>query len=157
MLLFSESFHYTDAQESLKKATSFSSKYILIFDYFRKSDSQNGQRISYDQFKHLLSHTSSFKVLHDEDVTEKIAPTFFVIDEISNLYVKPFVGQVIDGYKKSNPFYSFILSKIVNRMQKYSSKPSARYSSFTENSEYRLILHTLNAHLQMRPLSYPTT
>jgi SAM-dependent methyltransferase len=142
MLLFAESFHYIDARKSLENAANYASKYVIIFDYFRRTDSNHGKRISYDQFLLLLreSFASEFEILHDEDVTQFIIPTFYVIDEISNNSVKPFIKKAASSFKTEHPYYSFILSRLVNRLHRYAKKPSNRHQSFSENNQYRLIL-----------------
>lgn len=142
MLLFAESFHYIHADVALEKGINYAKKYILIFDYYRKKDSKNYQRISYNQFSKLLidSFGDSYEVIRDEDVTQYIAPTFFVLDEISNNDLKPFLNTTVSQFKQENPIYGFLFRMFLNKITRFSNKKSNRYEDFVSNNEYRIVL-----------------
>lgn len=141
-LIFAESFHYLYADIALKKGIEYSKKYILIFDYYRKKDSKNYQRISYDQFLNLLktSFGGSYEIIYDEDVTNHIIPTFFVLDKVSNNYLKPFLITTASRFKKEHPVYSFLLNIFIKKITRFGNKKSNRYETFAANNEYRLTL-----------------
>ncbi len=141
-LIFAESFHYLHADIVLEKGIECSKKYILIFDYFRKRDSENYQRISYSQFLKLLneSFSDSYEILYDEDVTNHILPTFLVIDKISNDYFKPFLVTAASRFKKEHPVYNLLFGFFISKITRFANKKNNRYKTFAANNEYRLIL-----------------
>lgn len=137
--LFCESFHYIRAREALEQAAKYAKKYVLIFDYFRRAESKKGDRITYDTFLKLLEN-SPFKILHDEDMTEAIKPTFMVLDNLKNKHIKPFTKKVISEYRKEHWFYSFLLRAPLRKLEKSTQKLSNRYQKFPRKHQYRLIL-----------------
>lgn len=141
-LIFCESFHYIDNDRALSLASQYAEKYVIIFDYFRREDGKDKDRISHKQFRSLLSekHSSVFDVVKDDDVTDYITPTFMVLDEINNTYVKPFISQFISDFRTEHPFYSFIFSRPLKKLGKNAQKASNRYQKFSGQHEYRLIL-----------------
>lgn len=141
-LIFCESFHYIDNDQALALASRYARKYVLIFDYFRRQDGRDKDRISHRQFRALLAdkYSSAFEVVQDDDVTDFITPTFMVLDEINNTYVKPFIGQLTSDFRATHRFYSFIFSRPLNKLRRNAEKPSNRYQKFAEQHEYRLIL-----------------
>lgn len=142
MLLFSESFHYLYADVALKKALEMSEKYVLILDYYRKKDSVNTQRISYRQFTYLIEETlkGQYEVASDRDITQQIIPTFYVLDELSNQYLKPFLTTAVSRYKKDHPIYGFMFGLFLNKLARFSGKKSHRYEKFMNDNEYRITL-----------------
>ncbi len=142
MLLFSESFHYIDANVALKKGLECTNKFILIFDYFKKEDSVGYKRISYGQFNNLVekSFNEVYEVIYDEDVTQNIIPTFLILDEISNSQLKPFIKTSILKFKKEHPVLGFFSKYFLNKMLHYSNNKSNRYKNFITKNEYRIIL-----------------
>jgi len=139
MLIFCESFHYIQADKAIKQTEKYADKYILIFDYFRRGESKKRDRITYKTFLELIAK-SSLEIIHDEDVTEKIRPTFLVLDNLKNDYIKPFTEKVLKEYKTEHPFYSFLLKHPIKKFTKSSRKASNRYEVFPKKHEYRLIL-----------------
>lgn len=141
-LIFAESFHYIHADIALKKALKYCQKHIIIFDYFRKEDSENTQRISHRQFCHLIqdSFSKDYEIVYDEDVTTKIIPTFFVLDSISNAHFKPFIRTAVARFKQDHPVYNFLFSKLVNKISYFGNKTSISQQRFVEKYEYRMML-----------------
>lgn len=140
LALFCESFHYIQAGEALRQANKYAKKYLLIFDYFRRVDSKKGDRITYDTFLKLVK-MSPFKIIHDEDLTDAIKPTFLVLDNLKNNYIKPFAERVINEYRNEHPFYSVLLNSVVlKKLEKSTQKKSNRYQQFPNKHQYRLIL-----------------
>lgn len=141
-LIFCESFHYIDNDKALSLASKYAEKYVLIFDYFRREDGKDKDRISHKQFRELLSDKFSavFDVVQDDDVTDFITPTFMVLDEINNTYVKPFINQFISDFRADHPFYGFLFSRPLKKLGRNAQKASNRYQKFSDQHEYRLIL-----------------
>ena len=141
-LIFAESFHYIHADVALKKGLEYANKYLLIFDYFRKEDSNNMQRISHPQFCQLIndSFSQSYEIVYDEDVTDKIVPTFFVLDTISKEYIKPFIQTAVTRFKKEHPVYNFLFGKFLKKIHYFGYKKSISHERFLAKYEYRMIL-----------------
>lgn len=139
MLLFCESFHYIQSQQALAQAEKYTSKYVLIFDYFRNKNSNKKDRITYGTFLEQVKN-SPFEIIHDEDVTEAIRPTFLVLDLLKNEYLKPFSEKVLNDYRRDHPFYSFLLKRPIKKLTKNIQKPSRRFDQFPKKHQYRLII-----------------
>lgn len=145
-LIFAESFHYIHADVALKKALNYCKKYIIIFDYFRKEDSDNSQRISHSQFCNMIQESFSehYKIIYDEDVTAKIIPTFFVLDALSNAHIKPFIRTAVTRFKQDHPVYNFLFSKFLKKINYFGNKTSISQQRFEEKYEYRMMLLSKN-------------
>lgn len=139
LLLCCESFHYIRAAAGLRQAARFADKYLLIFDYFRRQDNGSEERITHARFLDLAK-TSAFTLVHDEDLTAAITPTFFVLDSLKNTHLKPFVARLLDEYRRQHPFWSLLMAGPLNRLARSASKPANRHATFPLEHEYRLIL-----------------
>jgi SAM-dependent methyltransferase len=139
LLLFCESFHYIRASEAIQQAGKYSGKFVLIFDYFRRVESKKVDRITYKSFIDLINE-SAFKIIHDEDVTEAVRPTFLVLDNLKNVHLKPFGLRVINEFKKEHPVYSLLFHSLIKKLSGSIQKKSNRYEQFPKKHEYRLIL-----------------
>lgn len=142
LLLFSESFHYLDAVKALPRIAARARKHVLIFDYFSRTDSATGRRLSHRQFVRLLSESipGAFRFVTDRDVTEFITPTFKVLDTIKNDHVRPFLMRSVAEFRKEHRAWSFLLSYPLRRLLGRFARTSNRYSTFAEEFEYRLIV-----------------
>jgi hypothetical protein len=112
---------------------------LLIFDYFRRQDGDVDDRITYAQFPEHVQK-SAFTIIHDEDVTAEIMPTFMVLDDLKNNYLKPFGAKLLPDYRKEHPVYALLLARLLKRLEKSISKQANRQTTFPANHEYRLIL-----------------
>lgn len=139
LVLCCESFHYIRAGEGLRQAAKYGEKYLLIFDYFRTRDNGSEDRITHARFNAMVAD-SSFTVVHDEDVTAAIAPTFFVLDALKNDYLKPCAARLLREYRTQHPFYAFLLAGLLNRLERSAGKLANRHATFPVEHEYRLIL-----------------
>ena len=142
LLLFSESFHYLDAARALRRIAVHAKKHVLIFDYFPRQDSATGRAVSRSQFLRLATDSLSgtFEIAGDRDVTGFIIPTFRVLDEIKNEYVRPFVIRSVAEFRKEHGVYSRLLSYPLRRLLASFEKSSNRYRTFPETYEYRLMV-----------------
>ncbi len=143
MLIFPESFHYIRLRTALEQALKYTDRYILIFDYFRHEDSEgeDAPRGSYRQFLDVVGGFGDrLKILHDEDVTDRIIPTFHVLDEIKNTAVRPFAAKVKQGLEQDHRFYNFLFDRILGKAYKRSQRTSNRFETFPQQYEYRIIL-----------------
>ena len=91
-------------------------------------------------FCHALKNDGRFEILHDEDVTEKILPTFYVLDEIKNSHVAPFAASVRADIFQNSRFYGGLFNLIFGKSYRKLQRPSRRYETFAQEHEYRLIL-----------------
>ncbi len=143
LLMFPESFHYIKLRPAIEQAIKYADKYIIIFDYFRRGEStdENEPRSNYQLFNQVVSGFSDkLEVLIDEDVTEQIAPTFYVMDEINNSYVGPFAKKVKEGLEAEHWFYNKLFNLFLGKAYRKLLKPSRRYETFAQQNEYRFIL-----------------
>jgi SAM-dependent methyltransferase len=141
-LVFAESFHYIHADVALQKSLQCCDQYILIFDYFRLLDNDNTQRISHKQFCHMIDNDfkDHFEIVHDEDVTQNIIPTFFVLDTISNEHLKPFIRTAMARFKKEHPIYNFFFGRFLKKIHYFGHKKSISHERFLAKYEYRIML-----------------
>lgn len=139
LVLCCESFHYIRAVEGLRQAARYANKYLLIFDYFRVEDGSAEDRITYEHFLEI-ARDSHFRVVHDEDVTQAIAPTFLVLDTLRNTYVNPFIAGLVGEYRQQHPFYALLMSPLLKKLENSARRPADRYVRFPEAHEYRLVL-----------------
>ncbi len=143
MLIFPESFHYIRLRTAIEQALKYADKYILIFDYFRHGDSEgeDAPRGSHKQFLDVVGkHADQLEILHDEDVTEQIIPTFYVLDEIKNTAVRPFAAKVKQGLEQDHWFYNKLFNKFLGKAYKRSQRTSNRFETFPQEYQYRIIL-----------------
>ncbi|MGH8662610.1 MAG: class I SAM-dependent methyltransferase [Burkholderiales bacterium] len=144
LLLFSESFHYLDVVKALPRIAARARKHVLIFDYFSRTDSATGRRLSHRQFIRLLNDSipGAFRFVTDRDVTEHIIPTFKVLDTIKNDHVRPFLMRSVAEFRKEHRVSSFLLSYPLRWLLGRFAKTSNRYANFAEEFEYRLVVLT---------------
>lgn len=142
LLLFSESFHYLDAEKALPRIAARARRHVLIFDYFPRKDSVTGRAVSHRQFTRLLSESvpGAFRFVTDRDVTDLIIPTFKVLDAIKNDHIGPFITRSVAEFRKGHPVYSFLLSYPLRRVLARFARTSNRHATFPESFEYRLIV-----------------
>ncbi len=110
--MFSESFQYIPMDLALEKSTGLLAKggAIIVSDCFRNppffastnSESKVGGGHSLAEFRDLLA-SGRFEVLFDEDITEQVAPTVDVEQDLFNV-IGYSVGRVDVGLAVSHPW-----------------------------------------------------
>lgn len=142
LVLFCESFHYTQADRALERVLEHGRGYLLIFDYFRRRDSGDLRRASHGQLLALLGgpFAQGFELLQDEDVSARIAPTLFVLDAIANTSLRPFVLQAVQDFRGAHPLSGRLLGPLLRRLARYGEGESRRHERFLRELEYRLML-----------------
>lgn len=143
LLIFPESFHYIKLLSAIEQASIYAGKYVLMFGYFRRKDSEGDDepRGSYRQLRDVLNRfDDQFEIVTDEDVTEYITPTFYVLDEIKNNYVQPFVKKFKEGLEGDHRFYNFLFNRTLGKSYRNIQRRSVRSKTFADENEYRLIL-----------------
>lgn len=140
LCVFGESFHYIRLEPALDQIERYATHYAIIFDYFRRDGAgDHGRRGTYRAFKEALADRSGWMVSHDENVTEAILPTFFVLDHIRNAHVAPFLTRFRNDMRKARPMASQLLEWIFGRKLDRFTRRSKREHNFSEKFEYRLI------------------
>jgi SAM-dependent methyltransferase len=141
LLLFAESFHYIETRTALRQIERFAAKHVLICDYFPRTPHDGGTKPAHATFLSLVEEVlgGAFRVEHDEDITERIVPTFKVTDTIGNAYVKPFLRTAADEFRRSHRVSAFLLGPLLNRRIQRLNRRSNRSETFPRDFEYRLI------------------
>ena len=142
MCLFAESFHYIELEPALRQAARYARDHILIFDYFRRPgrEYEDATRGSHAEFVQTVGRLGDFEIVSDEDMTEGILPTFYVLDQIKNVHFAPFVGRFEDELRRNHPVYSALSRMFLGKVLRKLKKRSTRHQTFADKHEYRLIL-----------------
>ena len=148
LALFSESYQYIDMDASFKQCISLLNEqgYILLLDFFRteatgKSPLGGGHRLV-DFYETLKKYP--FEIVEDLDITDAIAPTMTLINNLTMDVVYPTI-QMIGGLVESrHPWiYKFILWKFKKKIEKNRVKHftgQRNPENFKKYKSYRLVL-----------------
>lgn len=140
LVLFCESFHYIDAERALAQAARRAGRHMLLFDYFPRRDAGGPARVTHRRFLDLVAAQGRFELLSDVDVTERIAPTFAVLDAVANDHVRPFAARLLEDFRRHRPLLSMLLARPLNRAVLRARRTSERRTTFPLEHEYRLML-----------------
>jgi SAM-dependent methyltransferase len=142
MCLFAESFHYINLGSALAQGARYARDYMLILDYFRRQSERSGDetRGTHAEFAAEVARQGVWRVVRDDDVTEQILPTFFVLDHIKNTHVAPFLNRFQGQLREQRPFYAWLVKLFAGRQLRRMQQPSRREQTFAGRYEYRLIL-----------------
>jgi SAM-dependent methyltransferase len=142
MCLFAESFHYIALASALSQAARYARRHMLILDYFRRETERSSDetRGTHAEFVTEVARQGMWRVVRDDDVTEQILPTFYVLDHIKNTYVAPFLGRFDGQLREQRPVYAWLLKRVAGRFLRRMQQPSRREQTFAGRYEYRLIL-----------------
>jgi hypothetical protein len=115
---------------------------MLILDYFRRQSERSGDetRGTHAEFAAEVARQGVWRVVRDDDVTEQILPTFFVLDHIKNTHVAPFLNRFQGQLREQRPFYAWLVKLFAGRQLRRMQQPSRREQTFAGRYEYRLIL-----------------
>ncbi len=140
LCLFAESFHYIRLIPALDALDRYATRHVIIFDYFRKrGGGEEGRRGTHDDFRVALGKRPHWRIALDDDVTEAILPTFFVLDHVKNAHVAPFLTRFRAEMRRSRPVASRLVELAIGRRLDRFARPSRREATFGETHEYRLI------------------
>lgn len=141
MCLFAESFHYIALTPALAQAARYSKGHVLIFDYFRRTGGQGDEtRGTHRAFLEEVARQGVFDVVQDDDLTEAILPTFFVLDHLKNAHFAPFLSRLRGDLRAAYPVRARLAELFVGRALDRFLRPSRREETFAARHEYRLIL-----------------
>lgn len=143
LCLFAESFHYIALRPALAQAVRYARRYVLIFDYFRRDrgrGSADETRGTHTEFITEVGRQGALRVVSDQDLTDRILPTFYVLDYIKNTYIGPFVGRFQAELRRDHPVYALLARMMFGRLLRKAQRPSKREQTFARRYEYRLIL-----------------
>lgn len=148
LCLFSESYQYIDMSASFIQCQRVLKPggHILLADFFRteaegKSPLGGGHRLA--EFYDLLKH-QPFDVVEDQDITEEIAPTMILINNLTMDVVYPAVLMVGKLIKSRSPLiYKFLLWKYKKKIEKNRVKHftgQRNPENFKKYKSYRLVV-----------------
>lgn len=141
LCLFAESFHYIELETALRKLADLTTGHVLIFDYFRRGQSNGGgRRGTHQAFRARLDEQGAFAVLRDDDLTEAITPTFLVYDHVRNTHVAPLARQMRQQARAAYPWRVRLAETFLARSLDKLEQPADRARTFDRRFEYRLIL-----------------
>lgn len=148
VILFSESFQYTDLEASLAKSSALlrPGGHLLICDFFKtdapgKSPMGGGKRLS--QFRAAVSHYP-LKPVEDIDITSQTAPTVDILRDLFAEVACPAKDMVFEFLQGRHPFLFKLLKwkfrkKLAKAERKYFSG-ATNAESFATYKSYRLLL-----------------
>lgn len=144
LCIFAESFHYIELEPALAQAAKYAEKGVVIFDYFRRSgvgtDHSDATRTTHASFLEAVARQGKFEVLHDEDVTDAITPTFVIYEYLKNEKVAPFLERFRATLRQNHPLRAWVLELLLGRAMNKLTRKSGRSTTFARAHEYRLIV-----------------
>ena len=140
LCLFGESFHYIQQGPALDQIERYAAQGALIFDYFRRDgQGEDGRRQTHSAFLAEVARRPGWRIARDDDVTEAILPTFYVLDHIKNAHIAPFLARFRTELRRSRPVLGRVVELALGRRLDRFQRPSTREESFGKSYEYRLI------------------
>jgi SAM-dependent methyltransferase len=137
VVLFAESFHYIPVAAALDRAAALTRGHVVIFDYFRrKAQAEPG---SHGAFRAALERQGAFETEFDRDVTERILPTFEILDRLGDAYLRPFAGRARARLRADYPVRARLAEAVLARPLRKLDGRSRRAETFARRFEYRLI------------------
>lgn len=137
--IFAESFHYIDTVRALEQIDKYARNTVVIFDYFRRVSAGTRARTTHRHFLDALGSFPQWEIIIDEDVTEKIIPTFDVLEAIKSSYLAPFLERSLTAIRQGNPISAFFIRLFLQRRLYRFVRPKQRAKEFSDSFEYRLI------------------
>jgi SAM-dependent methyltransferase len=139
LCLFAESFHYIALAPALAQTARYATRGAVIFDYFRRTGRGDDVRGTHAEFLAEVARQGAFRVARDEDLTEAILPTFFVLDHLKNAHFGPFLARARAAFRARAPVKAWLAERVLGRAMDKFQRPSARESTFARDFEYRLV------------------
>lgn len=144
LCMFAESFHYVELEPALAQAARYAEKGVVIFDYFRRggveADRSDATRGTHASFQEAVARQGQFEVLHDEDVTDAITPTFVIYEYLKNEKVAPFLERFRATLRQDHPLRARVLEMLLGRSLDKLTRKTGRSAAFARTHEYRLIV-----------------
>jgi SAM-dependent methyltransferase len=153
LILFSESFLFMKAEPALAKAESLLNPggHILIADIFKlpaeeKSPIGGGQDIR--RYRALME-ASRFELLRDTDITDRIAPTFDLLQRAYTEAIRPAYDLVVARNWMKRPWLMKLLRltmrEKLERMERKHFSGNRDGAHFRRHKSYRRMLYRLRA------------
>lgn len=148
LVLFSESFQYIEMHKLFQNALKHLNPngYVLICDFFQRdglSGSPLGGGHKLGEYYQILAQYP-FEVLKDQEITDNIAPTMQVVNDLTLQVVQPLWYMLIDVVSVKIPFIARVLKwwfrKKIEKIQNKHFKGERNPENFKKFKSYRLIL-----------------
>jgi len=148
LVLFSESFQYIDMHQAFQNALKHlnAEGYILICDFFQteaEGKSPLGGGHKYTEYQEVIKNYP-VKLLKEEDITEHIAPTMQVVNDVTLDLIRPLWYLLLEAIEGKAPFLSKILKwwyrKKLDKLENKHFKGERNPENFKKYKSYRLIL-----------------
>ena len=144
LCIFAESFHYIELETALAQAAKYAKKGVVIFDYFYRGDVRTDprdiKRNTHASFLEVVDRQGQFEVLHDEDVTDAVTPTFVIHEYLKNEKIAPFLERYRAALRQNHPLRARVLEILLGRSMDKLTRKSERSANFARAHEYRLIV-----------------
>ena len=144
LCIFAESFHYIELEPALAQAAKYAEKGVVIFDYFFRdgagTDPLDVKRNTHASYLEAVDRQGQFEVLHDEDVTDAVTPTFLIHEYLKNEKVAPFLERYRATLRQNHPLRARVLEMLLGRSMDKLTRKSERSANFARAHEYRLIV-----------------
>jgi SAM-dependent methyltransferase len=119
LLLFCESYQYIKLNDLFGKLPEcvITNGYLMLSDMFKTNPNDRGP-IGGGHFynDHIeICAKSNYKLITDKDITENIAPTFDLLQNLQLQMLKPLLDNIIRVFRLNNPLISKILLKIFHK------------------------------------------
>ncbi|HEX9893214.1 MAG TPA: class I SAM-dependent methyltransferase [Gemmatimonadales bacterium] len=151
LILFSESFLFMKAEPALAKAEAglVPGGYILISDIFKlptNAASPIGGGQSFPKYQALMGQ-SRFELLKDTDITERIAPTFDLLNRAYAEAIRPAYDLILARTQASYPWLMRVVRwKFRDKIRRYEEKHFSGKrdgAHFRRHKSYRRMLYRL--------------
>lgn len=148
MVMFCESFQYIDLDRVIDIAAGLLKKdgFLLICDFFKRPDCENGQikgGHKFDKFMSILGQ-SPFRVIEDIDITAQTAPNLDILDKATKEVIMPVFNA---GERFLQSRHPIILKLIRWKFRKKIEKTEKKYFSgkrtgkdFAQSKTYRFFV-----------------
>ena len=148
LAFFSESYQYIDIEKGFERCNQMLNPggYILLADFFHTVDSDNGPLAGghrLHKFYNILKN-QPYEIVKDIDMTENVAPTLTLINNLTMDVVYPAVLMAGGFLQKKYPWlYKFLLWKFKKKIEKNRNKHftgQRNPENFKKYKSYRLVV-----------------
>jgi MPBQ/MSBQ methyltransferase len=152
LILMSESSQYLDTKKMVENVKNILNPngYLLIADYFRKSDVPYYKTCKIKEEFFTIVKEGGLELVENVDITEAVLPNLTLGKKIYGEYGLPVVSLIVDYLTHSFPFISFIGSKLFSKKIKkvsyymYEHTPEKLdEEKFRNNMEYLFLLYRI--------------
>lgn len=148
LAFFSESYQYIDIEKGFNRCTQLLKPggYIMLADFFHIVETENGPLGGGHRLKKFydILQRQPYDIIEDIDITENIAPTMTLINNLTMKVVYPAVIMAGNFIQNRYPwFYKFLLWKFKKKIEKNRNKhftSQRNPENFKKYKSYRLIV-----------------